>query len=393
MPYLFNPFTGSFDDTIPLSGGKISSEYLPSYVDDIIEVADFAALPGTGETGKIYITLNDNNTYRWSGSQYVLVGPEPPVASVNGVTGAVTLGLNSLEDTNLNIDPPAGASLIWNGAEWVKGPSIGGVQTYTAANLIIPFNNTVNPTQGSLYDSGVTTAISSSITFSTTTKKIGSGSAFFNNAGGVAINNSTLFNFFRQNSWTLEVWLYPVTLNTNWIFGFVNNNGSSNNIQLKVTNTRQLSVLSGSSTIISASANTAMNQNDWNHVALVYNYSTNQITMYLNGISKGTGTTGTWNTSHPIFSIGSLYSATYNNWFNRWGIGYMDNIVLTPGLKYTGTFTPSTSEEGAFLPERYVPSDVTGITGASTITNMVQLSQANYDAIVTPDANTLYVIV
>jgi len=53
------------------SSTKIDSVYLPSYVDDIIEVADFGSLPLTGETGKIYITLDDNKQYRWSGSVYV----------------------------------------------------------------------------------------------------------------------------------------------------------------------------------------------------------------------------------------------------------------------------------------------------------------------------------
>ena len=43
----------------PLDGtAKIASTYLPSYVDDVLEAANFAALPGTGETGKIYVTLD-----------------------------------------------------------------------------------------------------------------------------------------------------------------------------------------------------------------------------------------------------------------------------------------------------------------------------------------------
>lgn len=53
------------------STGKVPSSQLPSYVDDVIEVADYASLPATGESGKIYITLDDNKTYRWSGSAYV----------------------------------------------------------------------------------------------------------------------------------------------------------------------------------------------------------------------------------------------------------------------------------------------------------------------------------
>ena len=53
------------------SSGLVPPAQLPSFVDDVIEAANFAALPGTGATGKIYVTLDDNKTYRWSGSAYV----------------------------------------------------------------------------------------------------------------------------------------------------------------------------------------------------------------------------------------------------------------------------------------------------------------------------------
>ena len=56
----------SLDDS-----GKVPSEQLPSYVDDIIEVEDYAHLPEVGETGKIYVTLDTGNQYRWGGSEYV----------------------------------------------------------------------------------------------------------------------------------------------------------------------------------------------------------------------------------------------------------------------------------------------------------------------------------
>lgn len=64
------------------SNGKVLSSQLPSFVDDIIE----GYLSGgkfykesahtteiTGETGKIYIDLTTNKTYRWSGSAFVVV--------------------------------------------------------------------------------------------------------------------------------------------------------------------------------------------------------------------------------------------------------------------------------------------------------------------------------
>lgn len=51
--------------------GIIPSAQLPSYVDDVIEVDTFSNLPGTGESGKIYIVQDTNLTYRWSGTAYV----------------------------------------------------------------------------------------------------------------------------------------------------------------------------------------------------------------------------------------------------------------------------------------------------------------------------------
>lgn len=51
--------------------GRVPSAQLPSYVDDIVEVLDFADLPAVGESGKIYVTIDDDKLYRWSGSDYI----------------------------------------------------------------------------------------------------------------------------------------------------------------------------------------------------------------------------------------------------------------------------------------------------------------------------------
>lgn len=70
-------------------GGKVPAAQLPSFVDDVIEVADVASLPVTGETGKLYITLDQLRQWRWSGSAYAEISPSPgstdsvPEGSVN----------------------------------------------------------------------------------------------------------------------------------------------------------------------------------------------------------------------------------------------------------------------------------------------------------------------
>jgi len=55
------------------NGTVIGSQYLPSYVDDVVEVANYAALPVTGDQGKIYVAIDTNYQYRWSGTAYVLI--------------------------------------------------------------------------------------------------------------------------------------------------------------------------------------------------------------------------------------------------------------------------------------------------------------------------------
>lgn len=54
---------------------KVPSSQLPSYVDDVLEYANLASFPTTGETAKIYVTLDTNKIYRWSGSAYIEISP------------------------------------------------------------------------------------------------------------------------------------------------------------------------------------------------------------------------------------------------------------------------------------------------------------------------------
>ena len=61
------------DTKATLVDGKVPASQLPSYVDDVVEYASAASFPATGESGKIYLALDMNRTYRWSGSEYIPV--------------------------------------------------------------------------------------------------------------------------------------------------------------------------------------------------------------------------------------------------------------------------------------------------------------------------------
>jgi hypothetical protein len=78
--------------------GKAAAAQLPSYVDDVLEYANLAAFPGTGTTGVIFVALDTNKTYRWSGSAYVEISASP------GTTDALTEGSTNLYFTNARWD-------------------------------------------------------------------------------------------------------------------------------------------------------------------------------------------------------------------------------------------------------------------------------------------------
>lgn len=86
---------GAANGVAPLGAdSKIPATYLPSYVDDVLEYANQAAFPGTGATGIIYVALDTNKVYRWSGSAYVEISPSP------GSTDAVPEGATNLYFTD-----------------------------------------------------------------------------------------------------------------------------------------------------------------------------------------------------------------------------------------------------------------------------------------------------
>ena len=83
------------------SDGKVPSTQLPSYVDDVLEGANLAAFPAEGELNKIYVALDTNNVYRWSGTVYVKI-TSGEVSSVAGRTGVVVLTKNDVGLSNVD---------------------------------------------------------------------------------------------------------------------------------------------------------------------------------------------------------------------------------------------------------------------------------------------------
>ena len=123
------------------SAGKVPSTQLPSYVDDVIEVANYAALPATGETGKIYITLDTNNIYRWSGSVYVEISTDKAVWG--GITGTLAnqtdlVAALAAKQNNLN-----GTGYVKSNAGVISYVNETYLTTTDAGNTYVPYTGAI----------------------------------------------------------------------------------------------------------------------------------------------------------------------------------------------------------------------------------------------------------
>jgi hypothetical protein len=147
------------------AAGKVPSAQLPSYVDDVVEVANFASLPGTGETGKIYVTIDANKTYRWTGSTYIEISASP------GSTDSLAEGSTNLYFTQARARASisASGSLSYNSSTGVMSFSDAvtsvagrtGAVTLTSSDVgLANVENKSSATiRGELTSSNVTTAL------------------------------------------------------------------------------------------------------------------------------------------------------------------------------------------------------------------------------------------
>jgi hypothetical protein len=316
-------------DAAKITTGTIDAARLPSYVDDVIEGANLAAFPATGETGKIYVALDTNKTYRWSGSAYVYI-TSGAVDSVAGKTGVVTLvkgdvGLGNVDNTADSVKSVASAAVLTT-ARTINGVSFNG-----SAAITVTANTTNALTigtglSGTSFNGGsaVTIAIDSTVatlsgTQTLTNKTIAAGSNTIsgltnsNLSGTAGITNANLAN----SSVTIGTTAIALGASSTTLAGLTS-----------VTSTSFVGALTGNA----STATTATNQSGGTVSATTGAFSSN-ITVGLgsaidpsnvNGFAAGQITESTTGFSAPGIVLGS-------------GAGSHGAVVYGAGTMYFGT--------------------------------------------------------
>lgn len=100
-------FASSFASLVD---GKVPASQLPSYVDDVLEYANIGSFPGTGESGKIYVALDTNKTYRWSGSAYVEISASLALGETSSTAYRGDRGKTAYDHSQLTSGNPHGTT-------------------------------------------------------------------------------------------------------------------------------------------------------------------------------------------------------------------------------------------------------------------------------------------
>lgn len=112
------------DAKADLVNGEVPSEQLPSYVDDVLEFDSVDNFPEEGETGKIYVDLATNYTYRWSGSAYIQISGGSEIEINNFSTPRDIVGFMKIWDENYQFESHEYAPLLYVYIDTTKNPSI-----------------------------------------------------------------------------------------------------------------------------------------------------------------------------------------------------------------------------------------------------------------------------
>ena len=218
------------------------------------------------------------------------------------------------------------------------GNTVGDVY-FPQTELLLPFNGANGATTTSdLSDNNHAVTFVGTSQISTAQSKFGGSSILFDgDSDYVSVTSSTLGSF-AASTFTIEFWVYHISLPSDLIYYAINWAGASNGVYLQKNSDHTIGarLLSNTGAI---TGSTVMTTGRWYHLAL--SGSDGSYKLFLDGNLEGTHT-GSSSTGSNTWHLGAwLYSG--NNTLYYPLNGYLDDIRFTSAARYTSAFTPPTT--------------------------------------------------
>lgn len=216
-----------------------------------------------------------------------------------------------------------------------------GMRDFTSYLLNMDDVFTIHPDTGNpmklLMNSGSATqreVNAEAITLSTSVRKYGLSSAFFDGSSSIGLFGSSIY-FLTNDVFTIECWIYLSSVGNRGIIG----SSLPQSLNLAVDADRKLIASRSNVSVLIASPSNTVQLNTWHHVAICRDYDCN-IRLFIDGNLLGS-IKDCGEFPMPIScEIGHL--AGENDWF--WH-GYIDDIKISRHLPiYTSSFIPPTNK-------------------------------------------------
>jgi hypothetical protein len=194
-------------------------------------------------------------------------------------------------------------------------------------------------TNGAIYDNAMINNLETvgNAQVSTSVKKYGTGSLYFDGTGDSLLSTGTQNAVFRTGDFTVEMWIYPNTTSPTYqglIDTRPSGGASTNAFLIYITNASSgtLFYYSASTNILSYSP---ISTSTWTHIAVTR--SSGSLRLFINGTISGTAVSNTTDLTQTGIIIGNTWDGYSLN-------GYVDDLRITKGYaRYTATFTPPTA--------------------------------------------------
>ena len=225
----------------------------------------------------------------------------------------------------------------------LTGSTLGDVY-YPQTALLAPFEGTNGST--SISDLSTrnhsSTFSGSSLSISTSQSKFGSSSLFHSNQSSttdhVSFGSHSDWLINQNTEYTLEFWYRALDTTTPPVLS-LGTYSSAIQYRISINGGGNLTFRSGTGGWNWGSINISggtMTVDTWKHVAVVRNSGT--LTVYVDGTSIGSASTGNWGNSTGNLRIGTYFGDARSGYF------YMDDLRMTKGIaRYTDDFTPPTT--------------------------------------------------